>query len=292
MARRSMADLAAVPTMTATVPTLGDAPPRLRQVPVETVAPNPVNYREPGDLSDLESMRDGQLQPCVVVTRLAFLGIYPEHEAALGGAVFVVVAGSRRRMAAEQFGLQALDVVVKDNLAASRGSFFGSSLTENLDRLAPSPLEEAAAVERLVTECTTARAAADILRKTPAWVSQRRRLLNLTPAMQERLRSGELKIAEARRLGGMPAEEQEGAWTRGRAASAPTDAEEPPGVNAVNPDPTAKKSAARTRPRPRPRVQFHADADVSAAEIIEMLQAGLPPALLAEVVDGLIGISQ
>jgi ParB family chromosome partitioning protein len=216
MARRSMADLAAVPTMTAPVPALGDAPPRLLRVPPAAVAPNPVNPRtNAGDLADLESMKTaGQLQACLVVTRPAFLAIHPEHETTIGAATYVVVAGTRRRLAAEQFGLPTLDVVVRDAVAIDRLTFFGVSILENVDREQLSPLDEARAVERLAAEAGHGGKgkAAEQLGKSAGWVSQRLALLRLCPAMQDLLRAGELPIREARSLALLPAEEQEPAW--------------------------------------------------------------------------------
>ncbi|WP_455770328.1 hypothetical protein [Streptomyces albogriseolus] len=46
------------------------------------------------------------------------------------------------------------------------------------------------------------------LGKTPAWVSQRLALLELTPSLQEKVESGELKVEPARRIGRMPKEQQ------------------------------------------------------------------------------------
>src|SRR4051794_2324605 len=93
--------LADQPVLDAPVPHLLEAPARLVQVPLHAVAPNPVNPRENiGDLADLESMRTvGQLQPCVVVTKSAFLNLYPDYLDQLESADYVVVAGSRRRLA-------------------------------------------------------------------------------------------------------------------------------------------------------------------------------------------------
>ncbi|MFJ9478791.1 ParB/RepB/Spo0J family partition protein [Streptomyces mirabilis] len=46
------------------------------------------------------------------------------------------------------------------------------------------------------------------LGKTPAWVSQRLALLELTPDLQEKVETGELKVEPARRIGRLPKEQQ------------------------------------------------------------------------------------
>lgn len=220
--RLNLADLATEPALNATVPTLAAAPPRLRQVPISAVAPNPINPRESiGDLSDLESMRTvGQLQPCVVVTRSAFVGAYPEHGSSLGDVEFVVIAGSRRRLAAEQLGLATLDIVVRDNLASDRASLYAASVTENIDRQAFSPLEEARAIERLVAEFGSGVKAGEVLGRTKGWVSQRLSLLKLVPPLQQLLRAGDLPVRDARRLAILPPEEQEPTWRAEQEAKA------------------------------------------------------------------------
>jgi ParB family chromosome partitioning protein len=224
MARRSMADLAVEPTMAATVPTLGDPPPRLRQVPVASVAPNPLNPPSRGDdLSDLASMKtSGQLQPCTVATRAAFIAVYPEHATAVGACEYVVIAGTRRRLAAEQLELATLDVIVRDTFAANRVEFLSTTLRENIDRQDLKPLDEALALKQLADECGHGGVtkAAAILGRSKGFVSQRIALLGLTPAMKDYLRSGELNVSDARDFGKMDPELQEPAWRKRQAETA------------------------------------------------------------------------
>lgn len=277
--RVNLADLDPAESTAAPLPSMGDAPQRLRSVPPSTVAVNPINPRKGlGDLSDLESMRDGQLQPCVVVTRRAFLAVYPEHEPALGSCAFVVVAGSRRRAAAERFGLATLDIVVRDHLVATRAAFYGAAVTENLDRLALTPLEEAEAVEHLVAECGTARGAAEVLRKTPGWVSQRRALLKLSPVMKELLRSGELKIADARKFAALPVDEQEPTWRLDQRATPP-----PPFPSGKVPPAVYPASGDQAPPPARLQLPL----DLSGAEMAARLRGALSPAQLDELTDAL-----
>lgn len=215
MARRSsLAELATERVMNAPVPLI-DEPPRMQRVPVTSVAPNPVNPRETvGDLAELaESMKTrGQLQPCTVVTRAAFVAIHPEHESRLDDASFVVVAGSRRRLAAERYGIAMLNVVVQDQHAADPLTFYETSVSENIDREDFAPLEEARALAQLIEMAGSGAAVAKRLGRSESWVSQRKGLLRLVPSLQELLRSGTLPVREARSLAARHPDEQEAAW--------------------------------------------------------------------------------
>ncbi|MGK4586211.1 ParB/RepB/Spo0J family partition protein, partial [Kitasatospora sp. HPMI-4] len=85
------------------------------------------------------------------------------------------------------------------------------------------------------------------LGKTPAWVSQRLALLELTPELQEKVETGELKVEPARRIGRLPKEQQASAAAetinavntlRRRSPRREPSTEQPaPTVNAVNTSP-------------------------------------------------------
>jgi ParB family chromosome partitioning protein len=177
-----------------------------RAVRVETVAPNPLNTRDltsPRARAKIAEIRDsivsnGQLQACAVVTRAAFVGIFPEHEDAVGGATHVQVNGGRRRAAIIEAKLPTLKIEVIDGLAESRSKFLKATAAENLDREDLDPIEEALAVEYLVKECGSGKAAAEELHRTPPWVTQRQNLLKLAPEVQAELRSGDLPLREVR----------------------------------------------------------------------------------------------
>src|SRR5574340_1223889 len=97
--------------------------------PVAELAANPRNPRdELGDLDDLASIAQTQLQPVLVVTRAAYLGLYPQDTDELGSARWVVVNGCRRLAAAVKFGRPALDVVVKDEVARDRVSLLAAAV--------------------------------------------------------------------------------------------------------------------------------------------------------------------
>jgi ParB family chromosome partitioning protein len=94
--RMSFADLAADPILDAPVPPISVATPPPAAVALREVAANPINPRQRiGDLTELAaSLRSiGQLQPCTVVTRAAYLAQYPEHAEAIGSSSYVAVTG-------------------------------------------------------------------------------------------------------------------------------------------------------------------------------------------------------
>jgi ParB family chromosome partitioning protein len=123
-----------------------------------------------------------------------------------------VINGCRRLAAAHKFGRSDLDIVVNDEIARDRVTLISASIAENVDRKDFDVIEEARAVDVLVQECGRGDLAAIRLHKTPAWVSQRRALLDLAPEIQTALRRGELAIREARELAKVPLEHQVARW--------------------------------------------------------------------------------
>lgn len=191
-------------------PTAGGTP---TNVPPSELAPNPRNPRDDlGDLSDLVSITGTQLQPALVVTRDAYLRLYPEDKTKIGLARWVVINGCRRLAAAENFGRPNLDIVVKDEVAKDRETLLAAAVIENVGRRDFDVIEEAKAVELLINECGTVDKAALKLNKSKAWISYRRSLLKLAPELQTALRKGELAVRTARSLAQVPPEAQVQAW--------------------------------------------------------------------------------
>ena len=192
-----------------------------RSVPLKDLVGNPFNPRDSlGDLEDLRSIVEMQLQPVIAVTRGAFEQLYPEAEIA---ARWVVILGNRRLAAAQKFGRPDLEIVIKDELAKDRGTLLTAVIAENVDRAGFDVIEEAKAVERLVAEYGSADGAAEHLHKSKTWVSQRRALLKLAPEIQEATRRGDLAIREARSLALVPAEQQVLRWNAAKARNQPAD---------------------------------------------------------------------
>ncbi|MDH3038947.1 ParB/RepB/Spo0J family partition protein [Streptomyces sp. TRM75561] len=180
-------------------------------VALALLAHNPFNPRE--ELTEIdetaESLRaKGQIQPLTVVRRTAFLTAHPGQEEALGEAEYVVIDGNRRLAAAALAGLEELRIDVNDDLAATAADIVESALIANIHRVDLPPMDQAKAIQDLVRIHGSQGTVARRLGKTPAWVSQRLALLELTPSLQEKVESGELKVEPARRIGRMPKEQQ------------------------------------------------------------------------------------
>jgi ParB family chromosome partitioning protein len=181
-----------------------------RTTPLKDLVANPRNPRDDvGNLENLASIVDIQLQPAVAVTKAAYLKLYPDDTIT---AKYVVVNGCRRLAAAHKYGRTDLAVIVNDEIARDRITLISASISENVDRQDFDVIEEAKAVASLVAECGRADEAAKRLHRTESWVSQRRALLALAPELQTALRRGELAIREARSLARVPLEQQVVRW--------------------------------------------------------------------------------
>jgi ParB family transcriptional regulator, chromosome partitioning protein len=156
--------------------------------------------------------------------------------------------GALRIPAGEQFELGA-DVLCQTASPLGRrrtpsttaGTLLTAIIAENVDRSGFDVIEEAKAVEQLVGEYGNLGDAAEHLRKSKPWVSQRRALLKLAPELQEKLRDGDLAIREARALACVPQAEQVRRW---RAAADKRDSEDAGSKPAPAGDPA---DAAKTR---------------------------------------------
>nr|WP_103382333.1 ParB/RepB/Spo0J family partition protein [Pseudonocardia dioxanivorans] len=177
------------------------------------VQPNPQNPRYPDDDPEVvelaNSMKQvGQLQPALVISRSDFVTLYPDCEAQLGPAPWVVYVGNRRLAAALLAGLDTFDVRVESEVQ-SLDDLEDRVLIENIHRKDLPPLLEAAHLQRRLNRAgQTLRSVAEAIGKSHTYVSQRVALLQLIPEFQDQLRAGTLSIKDARRLGGMPADEQ------------------------------------------------------------------------------------
>ncbi|WP_148591638.1 ParB/RepB/Spo0J family partition protein [Streptomyces sp. WAC01526] len=188
----------------------GKRPPA--KVELKLLASNPFNPRD--ELTDIEETAEslrarGQIQPVTVVRRAAFLGAYPGQDGELGEeAEYVVIDGNRRLEAAGLAGLPELRIDVNDDLAGTAADILESALIANIHRVDVAPMDQAKALQELVEVHGSQGEVARRLGKTPAWVSQRLALLELTPDLQEKVESGKLKVEPARRIGRLPKEKQ------------------------------------------------------------------------------------
>jgi ParB family chromosome partitioning protein len=286
----------------------GKRPPA--KVELALLAHNPFNPRE--ELTNIEETADslrakGQIQPVTVARRAAFLAAHPGQEEVLGEAEYVVIDGNRRLAAAQLAGLEELRIDVNDDLAVSAADLLESALIANIHREDVAPMDQAKAIQELVKVHGSQGQVAKRLGKTPAWVSQRLALLELTPELQKKVERGELKVEPARRIGRMPKNKQAAAAKEtvnavntprqrsprralGEGQAAPTvngvntpePAANPPGaesstVNAVNSGVPGTSSEQIVIPR-----------TASPSEVADVLAAHLSPGDLAVVAELLV----
>ncbi|MFI1890591.1 ParB/RepB/Spo0J family partition protein [Streptomyces jumonjinensis] len=196
----------------------GQSDPLLLTLPLEKLVPtrfNPRrNFGSEGDLRDFgEKLRRRQLQPAVVVSRSAYLRLWPEEAEHIGPASFVIANGERRYRGSLAAGMTTLNVVHNEDVANSRADFLDAILSENNDREDLDPIERAIGIETMVVQLGGADKVAQHYEKSKGWVSQQRKLLALTPELQALVSSGEIPIRVARDIAGLPAAEQAAAWS-------------------------------------------------------------------------------
>ncbi len=185
-------------------------------VPLEQLAGNPENPRE-DDLDVVELAASfaetGQLQTVAVVSRAVYLAHYPQHEDAIGAALYVVINGNRRLEAANLAELPGLEVSVRDNLTGD--AMDDAVIIENVHRQSLNPLREAQFLARMVERHGSQTKLAKRIAKTQAYVSQRLSLLRLHPDLQALVLSEELGIKLARTLAKIESQDDQlAAWQK------------------------------------------------------------------------------
>ncbi|MER6160868.1 ParB/RepB/Spo0J family partition protein [Streptomyces sp. NPDC001868] len=193
------------------VPTDGAAAPT--ELPPHRISLNPDNPRSTlGDLTDLAGSltTHGQKQAITVMNRDAYVKANPDREADLEpDTTHVVIDGSSRLAAARDAQLTTVKIMVSDDQGTTSEELLESALVANIHRQDLEELDEARALQRLLTIHGSQTALAKRLHRSQGWVSQRLALLNLTPELQARV--GEEPIDLLRAVGNKPAERQEAA---------------------------------------------------------------------------------
>jgi ParB family chromosome partitioning protein len=173
-------------------PAEADEGGRLRDLPIESLVPNPQQPRRHFDSQALDELTasirsSGVLQPLVVRPR---------------GSQYEILVGERRWRAAQQAGLGRVPAIVRE---ASDAEALELALVENLLREDLNPLEAAQAYQRLLTEFGwTQEELARRVGKDRSSVTNALRLLRLPTPIQEDLRAGRLTMGHARALLGLP----------------------------------------------------------------------------------------
>lgn len=182
-----------------------------RDVPIATVALNPLNKRPEGgdeELAELaETIREhGVIQPLVVCSVERYLREFPEQAESVTGADWVVLIGNRRLRASRMAALDTVTIVVNDDRVTS---MYEVMLVENGQRRELPPVLEAEAMaEVLNSSAISRRELARRIGKSHMYITQRMALLKLVPELRGALERGELTIERAREFGELPEAEQ------------------------------------------------------------------------------------
>jgi ParB family chromosome partitioning protein len=165
----------------------------LREVPVGSIAPNPLQPRRYFDEESLASLTAsvaelGVLQPILVRD--------------LGDERYELIAGERRWRAAKRAGLPSIPVVVR---AVDDVLSLEQALVENLHREDLNPLEEAAAYQQLMEDFDlTQELVAQKVGKSRSAVANTLRLFQLPPSIQRLVAENQLAAGHAKALLGTP----------------------------------------------------------------------------------------
>lgn len=171
----------------------GEAGSALREVPVESIAPNPHQPRSYFDEEALASLTAsvaelGVLQPILVRE--------------VGEDRFELIAGERRWRAAKRAGLPSIPVVVR---TVDEVLSLEQALVENLHREDLNPLEEAAAYQQLMEDFNlTQEQVAQKVGKSRSAVANTLRLFQLPPSIQRLVAENQLSAGHAKALLGTP----------------------------------------------------------------------------------------
>ncbi|MGV3759853.1 MAG: ParB/RepB/Spo0J family partition protein [Actinomycetota bacterium] len=165
----------------------------LREVPVESIAPNP---HQPRAYFDEEAL-------AALTASVAELGVLqPILVREVGEERFELIAGERRWRAAKRAGLPSIPVVVRtvDEILSLE-----QALVENLHREDLNPLEEAAAYQQLMEDFSlTQEQVAQKVGKSRSAVANTLRLFQLPPGIQRLVAENQLAAGHARALLGTP----------------------------------------------------------------------------------------
>jgi ParB family chromosome partitioning protein len=197
---------------TAPRPAAGQAPAAARPGGTDELARLPVDLLERGKYQPRLDMREESLAELADSIRaqgvVQPIVVRPLGTAAAGASQrYEIIAGERRWRAAQMAGLAEVPAVIRhvpDEAAVAM------SLIENIQRENLNPLEEARALDRLITEFElTHQEAAEAVGRSRAAVSNLLRLLDLPDEVKALVEQRSLEMGHARALLGLPARRQQ-----------------------------------------------------------------------------------
>lgn len=173
-----------------------DSPYQL--LPIHKVEPNPNQPRRDFDEEELQALSEsialhGVIQPLTVRKT--------------GNGYYQIIAGERRWRASRMANLSEIPVVIVE---ADDKKAMELALIENLQRQDLNPVEEALGYQSLMEDygLTQEEAAGRVGKSRPA-VTNSLRLLNLCPAVLDKVRNGELSAGHARAVLTLKSEKQQ-----------------------------------------------------------------------------------
>jgi ParB family chromosome partitioning protein len=173
---------------------------QITRLPVEQIQRGRYQPRREFDPDAMRELADsiaaqGVLQPIVVRP--------------IGDARYEIVAGERRWRGAQQAGLGEIPVVVRE---MDEPTAVAIGLIENIQRADLNPLEEAGALERLLSEFgLTHQQIAEAVGKSRTTVTNLLRLLELNPDVKDYVEHAQLEMGHARALLGLKGTQQSAA---------------------------------------------------------------------------------
>ena len=187
----------------ATAPAPGDPAPAENTHPGDEFAHLPLDLLQRGKYQPRVDMRQESLQELADSIKsqgvVQPIVVRPIDGAAAGASQrYEIIAGERRWRAAQIAGLPTVPAVIR---RVPDEAAIAMALIENIQRENLNPLEEARALERLITEFgITHQQAADAVGRSRAAVSNLLRLLELAPEVTALVEHRELEMGHARAL--------------------------------------------------------------------------------------------
>jgi ParB family chromosome partitioning protein len=181
-------------------------PPPLAKLPGDEFANLPLDLLQRGKYQPRVDMRQESLEELAASIKAQGI-IQPIVVRAVDGAAagesqrYEIIAGERRWRAAQIAGLATVPAVIRK---VPDEAAIAMALIENIQREDLNPLEEARALERLISEFgITHQQAADAVGRSRAAVSNLLRLLELAPEITAYVERRELEMGHARALLGL-----------------------------------------------------------------------------------------
>jgi ParB family chromosome partitioning protein len=190
----------------------GASPPPLAKLPGDELANLPLDLLQRGKYQPRVDMRQESLEELAASIKaqgvIQPIVVRPVAGAAPGESQrYEIIAGERRWRAAQIAGIATVPAVIR---RVPDEAAIAMALIENIQRENLNPLEEARALERLISEFNiTHQQAADAVGRSRAAVSNLLRLLELAPEVVDLVEKRELEMGHARALLGLTSRRQQ-----------------------------------------------------------------------------------